>query len=337
MCAAPSSTKPSRKRTLDDENSDPCRFLRAYYEERGIPESPEDDAALLTDCVRRAEQARESFKRWRASDDNSSGQNGEDSISVHEMSAHEKYQRRLVNNRRSAAASRVYQEVLRREHTHALRNIVNERNDLKSDVARLSDSLLKLKEENERLVAAEEAAAARGSSVVGSCDVERSETTLTGQSSSSTAEPDPCLLEQSDRFKAGDPFGFIGSDKHSPHTTATVTAAAFVPLSPPNISTDAVASVARALLPMFGSQSQSQDDTDDGKGGLVRNQSTPLYSVGVLSSQLSQGESVFTLRCNGNPSSWGIDEFGESMESLVGSQGIPSQGFASQGTATAGC
>jgi hypothetical protein len=41
----------TRKRTIDDTDSDPCRFLQTYYRERGIPESPEDDESLLVDCV----------------------------------------------------------------------------------------------------------------------------------------------------------------------------------------------------------------------------------------------------------------------------------------------
>lgn len=341
MSADEAVTKPSRKRTLDDENSDPCRFLRAYYAERGIPESPEDDAALLTDCVRRAEQARESFKRWRASDDNNSSLDGSDVVPVTEMTAREKYQRRLVNNRRSAAASRVYQEVLRREHTHALRNIAKERNDLKTDVARLNESLRQLHEENARLAAAEVASTEQQNCLVSGHDIEKSETTVADESSESI-EQEHCLLDASVNIKPTDHYHMGSLEKNSPSATATVTAAAFLPLSPPTTGVDAVASVARALLPILGSQSQSQEDGDEGKGAFIRNSGQPLYSVGVISSQLSQGDSIFTFRCSGAPASVGLDDFADSFEFLGGSQGFPSQGMASQsmasqGTATAGC
>jgi hypothetical protein len=334
--------KASRKRTLDDENSDPCRFLHAYYSERGIPESPDDDALLLDDCVRRAEHARESFKRWRAADDGGDALSATDvdcatpaplperrgladaaeavvarllesdgppaagaaddkaHVNVALLTPHEKYQRRLVNNRRSAAAARVYQEVLRREHTHALRNVSDERNKLKSDVDRLQDSLRKLREENERLA-----------------DVERA------AESQKIAK-----VEGSDRESFLDAFMGASSDK----AYATVTAAAFLPVVTPATTEETMANLSRALLPMFGSQSQSQDDNDE-KIGLMR-PAGPSLSFGIFNSQASQPDSFLAVRGGSGPGA--LDELAETSDLFSSSQLLPSQVLASQGSGSQG-
>ena len=77
---------------------------------------------MLEDCVKLADSARESFKRWRSVAEGPDLAEGQKERS---LTPREKYQKRLVNNRRSAAATRVHQEVLRREHTHALRKAVS--------------------------------------------------------------------------------------------------------------------------------------------------------------------------------------------------------------------
>lgn len=198
-----------RKRTIEDVNSDSHKFLQSYYEKRGIPQSPTDDANLLSDCVGRAEDAREDFKRWRAGtgegafppgsqitanggEDGSGSASGSasgemmgmmpggsgrprDSIppgmadaipplhynesemgnfagsNAPKLSPKEKYLKRLANNRKSADAARVYQEVLRREHSHALREVTLERDTLSFKVADVEERLMNLKEENSYL------------------------------------------------------------------------------------------------------------------------------------------------------------------------------------------
>lgn len=142
----------ARKRTIDDAASDPGRFLSAYFLERGIPESPEDDAPLLAGCMGRADGARDAFKRWREPDGPA-----DDARPTLDLTPGEKYKRRLDNNRRSAAAARVYQEVLRREHTHALREAAAERDGLAEDVRRLGAELADLRRENFRMAEAERA------------------------------------------------------------------------------------------------------------------------------------------------------------------------------------
>jgi hypothetical protein len=219
------------------------------------------------------------------------------------LTPHEKYQRRLVNNRRSAAAARVYQEVLRREHTHALRNVCEERNKLKTDVERLQDSLSKLRQENERLAAAEHAAE---SQKIFKLDCAERETLL-----DSIVGP---------------------SDMAVPSAYATVTAAALLPVMTPGTTEETVANLSRALMPIFGSQTQSQDDAEE-KTGLVRH-SGPPFSFGIFSSQASQGDSFLAVRC-GNGTGV-LDELAESPDMFTGSQLIPSQVLASQGSGSQG-
>ena len=81
--------------TPDDAES----FVRLHLIERGIPKSIHHEAVQKVYC--RAEAARTQFKKRQAA----SLQNSET----------EPYKRRLQNNRRSAAASRVYHEISRRE------------------------------------------------------------------------------------------------------------------------------------------------------------------------------------------------------------------------------
>lgn len=137
----------ARKRIIEDASSDPSRFLKTYFAERGIPESPEEDAPLLRDCVLRANGAREQFKGWRDGDD-------DDGRPALDLTPGEKYKRRLVNNRRSADASRVHSAVLRREHTHALRTTVAERDRMAEEVKEMKAMIAEMRAERERMIAA---------------------------------------------------------------------------------------------------------------------------------------------------------------------------------------
>lgn len=113
------SNSPSKPR----EVADPSEFLETYFRNRGIKRNIESTA--IADCVRRAEEARERFKRMRAPgapDPVPRGGNAQSAI----LTDAEKYSRRLVNNRKSAAATRVYQEVLKNEQAHTLTSVVEE-------------------------------------------------------------------------------------------------------------------------------------------------------------------------------------------------------------------
>lgn len=139
-----------RKRVIDNRDGAANKFLLDYYNRRGIPESPEDDKELLTDCTLRAEEARENFKRMRpAADDDDDGH--DDGADVASLTSAQKYQRRLKNNRRSAAAARVHAEVLRKEHCHALRCAEDEKQRLAEQVGSLKDELERLRKDNARL------------------------------------------------------------------------------------------------------------------------------------------------------------------------------------------
>lgn len=137
-----------RKRVIDDRDGAANKFLLDYYNRRGIPESPEEDKELLTDCTLRAEEARESFKRMRPADDDDSDDNDAD---VASLTSAQKYKRRLKNNRRSAAAARVHAEVLRKEHCHSLRCAEDEKAALAEQVGSLKDEIERLRKDNARM------------------------------------------------------------------------------------------------------------------------------------------------------------------------------------------
>lgn len=349
------STKYSRKRTLDDENSDPCRFLSSYYVERGIPESPDDDGPLLDDCVRRAELARESFKRWRSCGDDSGtalaidpaiaaaeaagttpptstatlapgegesdkGTNGQPSttVNVASLTPHEKYQRRLVNNRKSAAAARVYQEVLRREHTHALRTVCAERDSLRDDVLRLEDTLRRLREENSKLAESEATAAISASAT----KPEQSDLDVVAadDKGADDEEPDHESVASSEP-KAASAEGVVVHDDGMQKPPAST----LIEVSSP-------ADIAQSSRPVLPSLFGSQQSQDDGRMPI------PSFSS-FLNSQNSQGESIFGTRGLGLSNSQAVDDLPDTMELFAGSQGVmasQSQGLASQGLASQG-
>lgn len=117
--SANKATSPAKPRDV----ADPSEFLENYFRNRGIKRNIE--SAAIADCVRRAEEAREKFKRMRAPgapEPVPRGGNAQSAI----LTDAEKYSRRLVNNRKSAAATRVYQEVLKNEQAHTLTSVVEE-------------------------------------------------------------------------------------------------------------------------------------------------------------------------------------------------------------------
>lgn len=114
--------------------ADPVDFLDTYFRDRGIKRNIE--APALAECERRAEDARESFKRMRVPGAPGPVPRGASAQSAALTNA-EKYSRRLVNNRKSAAATRVYQEVLKKEQTHMLATVVEELARSKADRERI--------------------------------------------------------------------------------------------------------------------------------------------------------------------------------------------------------
>ncbi len=93
-------------------HDEPARFVDAYVRAHGLEGDLRSDA--LADVLVRADAARERFKRTRSA---------EAAVDHAALTQSEKYRRRLENNKKSAAATRVYNEVLRKESARALRDL----------------------------------------------------------------------------------------------------------------------------------------------------------------------------------------------------------------------
>lgn len=112
--AAATSSTPAGEPDIPDATA----FLDAYFAARRLPVGGPPPAALAM-CVRRAERAREDFKRMRAPDGDPAPLRGAPGDA-------EKYSRRLRNNRKSAAATKVYKDVLAAEQAHTLAAVADE-------------------------------------------------------------------------------------------------------------------------------------------------------------------------------------------------------------------
>lgn len=113
----PAAASPSRKRsalTAGLDSSNPAIFAEGYAARAHLRAPAAGGAAA--GCYARAADAREAFKRLRTDCEPCTPANRADETGQHAR----KYKRRLVNNRRSAAAARVFQDVLVRELSHAL-------------------------------------------------------------------------------------------------------------------------------------------------------------------------------------------------------------------------
>ncbi len=108
------------------ELADPGPFLRDYFYRHEMDGSAE--CSLSHELIMRAEEAREEFKRIRLdhSPDSDGATTGE-----------QKYNRRLANNRNSAAASRVFREVLKKEQEYALKRASLKTTQLEQQLKRL--------------------------------------------------------------------------------------------------------------------------------------------------------------------------------------------------------
>ena len=140
--AMSSSRKPC---TTTRDASDPKAFLDQYFRKRGITKHQESEA--LRKVRARAVSARERFKRLRAGPsaglrDSQANQKALSSAADAEgLTAEVKYNRRLANNRVSAAGARVYSEVLRRELEFSLKEASDRVNQYKEQI-RQADELI---------------------------------------------------------------------------------------------------------------------------------------------------------------------------------------------------
>jgi len=144
-----------RKRSAD-ELTDPDNFLALYFEERGI--NGDLTSKITRSIDRRAEQARERFKRIRTATTSaltgSPGVPGPSTDIKNEiLTPEQKYTRRLVNNRKSSAASRVHREVLKAERAFALNQLVQQTNEYEKKVVELTQKLASTEEKVEQLQA----------------------------------------------------------------------------------------------------------------------------------------------------------------------------------------
>ena len=142
-----------RKRKAD-EFVGPDEFLEQYFKERRIAGDLTSDVTRAID--RRANDARERFKQLRDSTTTNESANENPQL----LSPGKKYIKRLENNRKSAAASKVYNEVRKVEISYALLKLVKLIDCYKSQVTDLTAKLhhsernvLALRERNTQLEA----------------------------------------------------------------------------------------------------------------------------------------------------------------------------------------
>lgn len=290
---------------------DPSEFLRWYCDERGI--SAVEDTTVEQACVRRAELARERFKKMRATQDvpaaGAAAAATARDASVRALEARlsdndiltpaQKYTRRLVNNRKSAAAARVFQEVLKKEQAHTLRSLAEERDRFAEEKERIAAELLAMKERVARLQRENERMAATETKVAVVPAVSSAERTRVGGPVASAS--------------AGGSQRFVVPSSRNM-------------LLPPSLAFSP--SQGDAELKLFhglpNSQSQSED-VDEKAGGTLMRAAAPVGSAvhyGLFSSQASQGcELPANLRCS------------IGSEDIADSEGLFFLGSSSQGFA----
>lgn len=118
--------------------TDATKFLNAYFEARGGDIGEFSLSSVGKQIERRAVEARERFKRLRiASLEISKGGGGSGGAT----SWAAKYNKRLRNNRNSAAACRVYREVLRKETSYTLREIAERADKYQRQVEELTTTV----------------------------------------------------------------------------------------------------------------------------------------------------------------------------------------------------
>ena len=91
---------------------EPTKFVQTYIRENGL--QGDLSSTTLRKVIKRAEIAREKFKSER---------NDEEVVNHAALTQSEKYRRRLENNKKSAAATRVFNEILRKESARVMRDL----------------------------------------------------------------------------------------------------------------------------------------------------------------------------------------------------------------------
>lgn len=127
--------RPNNKRKAGEiDFDDPMSYVIDYCNRHRLPEEAGNSAAEK-DCAQRAAEAREDYKMKRdsaaseagnstdAASFTGTGLNPEDRNERKGLSPAQKYTIRLQNNRKSANASKVYNEILKRELSHCLQKL----------------------------------------------------------------------------------------------------------------------------------------------------------------------------------------------------------------------
>ena len=103
------------------------QFINAYLREHDL--NGELTSNALKTASDRAEKARERFKKSRPKDDTA--------VDHSSLTQSQKYRRRLENNKKSAAATRVFNEVLRKECARILRDLEMSERKAKEELSRV--------------------------------------------------------------------------------------------------------------------------------------------------------------------------------------------------------
>lgn len=129
----------SRKRTVTNAELDPNTYVDNYLSQRGIEKTTTyNDSELERKVYQRAVDAREDFKRMRTRPNGPSidpAVAAATGLGESVLTATEKYDRRLENNRKSAAASRVLKEVHMYETAYTLNQVIARSKQLEHESA----------------------------------------------------------------------------------------------------------------------------------------------------------------------------------------------------------
>lgn len=130
-------TKRKHSSTADD--GDTNKFLENYFREKGMESN--SICSGIEAINELADGAREQFKKARM----------ESRRDGRSLSGSEKYERRLANNRNSAAASRVYREVQKKGFEYSLKETNQRAKKYAQELVEMRESVKRQDEENERL------------------------------------------------------------------------------------------------------------------------------------------------------------------------------------------
>eukprot|EP00171_Calliarthron_tuberculosum_P003083 IDg3083t1 len=142
----------SRKRSANEAELDPNAYVDKYLQGRGIPKTTVyNDSEVERTVYQRAVDAREDFKRLRTKPTGSSidpAVAAATGLAESVLTPADKYNRRLENNRKSAAASRVFHDVHKFETAYTLNEVVIRSKQLENETVAHKKRVDTLEKEN---------------------------------------------------------------------------------------------------------------------------------------------------------------------------------------------